>query len=640
MCRIAGLIDFNKSIDYPVEAIISKMRDSMQAGGPDDSGNFIEQNQNNTIAFGHRRLSIIDLSDCGHQPMRTEDGNAVISFNGEIFNYKEIKTELQASGVSFQFDNDTEVILKAYQKWGIGCIHKFIGMFAFILYDKKKNAVYAVRDRAGVKPLYYYHHDNLMLFGSELKSFHAHPRFEKKINSKSLALFLQFSNIPAPYSIFENTFKLLPGHYLYINLSNKTIEDITWWSVLDAYRKPLLKNIDTREIIIETERLLISACNYRMVADVPVGVLLSGGYDSSLVTALLQKESTDKIKTFSIGFHEKGFNEAVYAKKVAQHLGTDHTEYYCTQQDALAIIPLLPEIYDEPFGDSSAIPTTLVSKIAQQSVKVALSADGGDELFGGYEKYSIIINLKNKLHFLPKTFAKIGGRFLEYLNPDFLFSSSFDNAFVRQTGKFSHILQSKNMAEMAHWFGNLYSPKQIKKLTGTNFEIEKTNFAHFNKMPFTNDDINSMLAIDYITYLPDDVLTKVDRATMSVSIEGREPLMDQRLVEWLAQIPGEMKIKNGIKKYILKEIVHKHIPKAIMDRPKMGFGIPITKWFNKELKDYLEIYLSKGNLGKHNLLNAEMIQDKKEVYYKGNDKMATELWNILMFQMWYERWMD
>jgi len=639
MCRITALIDFKKSIDYSMENTIDKMRNTMQAGGPDDAGNFVEQNQSYSIAFGHRRLSIIDLSNCGHQPMLSENKNEVICFNGEIYNYKEIKAQLQAEGISFQFDNDTEVILKSYQRWGINCIEKFIGMFAFLLYDKKEKLMYAVRDRAGVKPLYYYHHDHLMLFSSELKSFHAHPHFQKKINPKALSLFLQLSCIPAPYSIFENTFKLLPGHYLRIDVSNKSIEDVTWWSALNAYQKPLLANLDTREIISETERLLTSACNYRMVADVPVGVFLSGGYDSSLVTALLQKENSNKIKTFSIGFEEKDFNEAPYAKQVAKHLGTDHTEYYCTQKDALKIIPSLPEIYDEPFGDSSAIPTILVSAMARRSVKVALSADGGDELFGGYEKYSTIISLKNKLNLLPKTVATIAGRMLQHMNPDYLFSSSSDHVLIRQTEKLAHILQSDNMAEICYWYGNPYSARQIKDLTGTMSDIEETNFAHFNKT-CVNNDINSMLAMDYITYLPDDILAKVDRATMSVGLEGREPLLDQRLVEWLAQIPGSLKIKNGIKKYLLKEIVHKYIPRTIMERPKQGFGVPVNLWFKNDLKDYFENYLSEKSLSKHNLLNAKMIQNTMKAYRNQNDKVTIKLWNLLMFQMWYERWMS
>jgi asparagine synthase (glutamine-hydrolysing) len=377
-----------------------------------------------------------------------------------------------------------------------------------------------------------------------------------------------------------------------------------------------------------------------MVADVPVGVFLSGGYDSSLVTALLQKDHTDKIRTFSIGFHEEKFNEAPYAKQVASHLGTDHSEYYCTQKDALDIIPLLPYMYDEPFGDSSAIPTTLVSKIAGKSVKVALSADGGDELFGGYEKYSNVIKVKNRFLFLPGIFNNALGKVLQYLNPDNLAAGMANNDGVRRTWKFSKIMQSRSMAQMSYWYSMPFTNRQLKKLTDSPFNIDKTNFSDFSGPGIANDDINSMLAMDYITYLPDDILTKVDRATMSVGLEGREPLLDQRLVEWLAQIPGELKIKDGIKKYILKEIVHKYVPKSIMDRPKMGFGVPITLWFREELKEYFDKYLGEEALQKHNLFNAALIQKKRLAYLNGREELASELWNLLMFQMWYEKWMD
>ena len=640
MCRITGIIDFNKTIDYPLEDTIINMRDTMKAGGPDDAGFFIERKNEFIIAFGHRRLSIIDLSEGGHQPMISTDENVVITFNGEIYNYEEIRIELQKKGKIFVSHTDTEVILQAYQTWGINGINKFIGMFAFLLYDKKQNMVYAVRDRAGVKPLYYYHNNDVILFGSELKSFHEHTKFAKEINIEALALYLQFSYIPAPHSIFENVFKIMPGHYLAINLANKTVDDFTYWSAIDVYKQPLLTEIGTAELIRETQILLTSACNYRMVSDVPVGVFLSGGYDSSLVTALLQKESTEKIKTFSIGFHEEKFNEAPYAKQVAEYLGTDHTEYYCTQQDALDIIPLLPHIYDEPFGDSSAIPTTLVSKIAARSVKVALSADGGDELFGGYEKYLSVIKLKNRFLFLPDILNKTAGLVLQYLNPDYFMAGLANNDLIRRTSKFSKIMQSGNMAQMIYWYSIPYTHNQLKKLTHSSFNIDITNFAYFSEISIANDDINSMLAMDYITYLPDDILTKVDRATMSVGLEGREPLLDQRLVEWLAQIPGDLKIKGGIKKYILKEIVHQYIPRSIMQRPKMGFGVPITLWFKTELKKYFDNYLGEEALQKHNLFNTELIQRKKSSYFKGNEEMASELWNLLMFQMWYEKWMN
>jgi len=559
VCRITGIIDFKKQREINNESIIDIMRDTMTYGGPDDCGSYVYEDPNCKIALGHRRLSIIDVSINGHQPMKSADENVVIIFNGEMYNYEEVRTQLSNSGVTFKTHSDTEVIIEAYNKWGIHSINMFTGMFAFLLLDKKQNLLYAVRDRAGVKPLYYYKNDELILFGSELKSFHSHPGFKKELNNDALALYLQFGYIPAPHCIFKNAAKVLPGHYLKINLQNGDIDDTPYWDAVDKYKQPLT-TLPLPEIIKKTEKLLVSACNYRMVADVPVGVFLSGGYDSSLVTALLQKDRTEKIKTFSIGFNEEKFNEAPFAKKVATHLGTDHTEYYCTQQDALEILPQLPEIYDEPFGDSSAIPTTLVSKLARKSVKVALSADGGDEVFGGYEKYSVIIKLKKILNTFPGPLQKLSGTILESLNPESLFAGSAKNNVNKKVSKFSRILQSGNMADVLYWYSINFTQKQLETILKKPFKKLKTNFdkaSDFNKV---NDDINTMLAIDYITYLPDDILTKVDRATMSVSLEGRDPLLDHCLLEWMAQIPGAHKINNGIKKYILKEIVHTYIP--------------------------------------------------------------------------------
>ncbi|HUS03582.1 MAG TPA: asparagine synthase (glutamine-hydrolyzing) [Chitinophagaceae bacterium] len=639
MCRITGIIDFRYKAQNN-EIIIDEMRDSMIYGGPDDCGSYLCEMSNCSIALGHRRLSVIDVSINGHQPMRSADENVVIVYNGEMYNYEEVKTQLEHAGVHFKTQSDTEVIIEAYNKWGINCINKFIGMFAFLLLDKKQNFLYVVRDRAGVKPLYYYKNDELILFGSELKGFHKHPRFQKKINTDALALYLQFGYIPAPHCIFQNTFKILPGHCLKVNLKNGDIEDNIYWNAIDAYKQPLT-NEPVPQLIQKTEDLLVSACNYRMVADVPVGVFLSGGYDSSLVAALLQKDRTEKIKTFSIGFNEEAFNEAPFAKRVSEHLGTDHTEYYCTHKDALEILPLLPHIYDEPFGDSSAIPTTLVSRLARQSVKVALSADGGDEVFGGYEKYSSIIGFKEKIKPIPPFLQKFAGVFSNAVNPSQLLASSPENTFNKKVTKLSEILQSKNMAEILYWYSINFTQKQLENILQKPFSNPATNFNLSSVFSKKNDDINTMLAIDYITYLPDDILTKVDRATMSVSLEGREPLLDHRLLEWMATIPGSTKIKGGIKKYLLKEIVHTYIPKSIMNRPKMGFGVPITIWFKKDLRDYFETYLGPASLQKHNIFNIEYIQKKKALYYsgKGYESLIAELWFLLMFQMWYERWM-
>ena len=639
MCRISGIIDFNSHLNYNISHINDAMRDTMACGGPDDAGSFVEKQKHYNVAFGHRRLSIIDVTAAGHQPMFTKDDSVVISYNGEMYNYEEVKLDLINMGATFTTHSDTEVILQAYKFWGMDFIQKFIGMFTMLLYDKEQHMIFAVRDRAGVKPLYYYHQDNIFLFGSELKSFHQHPSFKKEIDVDAVGPYLKFGYIPAPHTIFKNTFKVMPGHYCKIDLTKKTLTDITYWSATDVSKHAVITNSLLPEIITETENLLTSACNYRMVADVPVGVFLSGGYDSSLVSALLQKDRTEKIKTFSIGFHEEKFNEAPHAKKVAEHLGTDHTEYYCTQKDALEIIPTLAHIYDEPFGDSSAIPTTLVSMIARKNVKVALSADGGDEVFGGYDKYTSIINFKKKLSVIPHPVKVSSGKLLDLFQAE-TFLSLANERFGSRAGKFSKLLQSQNMGEILYWFSNNYSNKQLQKIVQKKIKTIPTNFDLFKQFTKGNDEINAMLAIDYITYLPDDILTKVDRATMSIGLEGREPLLDHRLVEWMAQVPGNYKIRNGEKKYILKQIVHKYIPKSIMDRPKMGFGVPVTIWFKKELKEYFEDYLSPSKLKEHGLFNSALIQKKKQLFYDGNNLLVSELWYLLMFQMWYEKWMN
>jgi asparagine synthase (glutamine-hydrolysing) len=639
MCRIVGEIDFNKS-NFQNITLIDDMRDTMSRGGPDDFGSWVDENDFCKMALGHRRLSIIDVSSQGHQPMVSDDGNIVISYNGEIYNYKELKDELIALGMKFKTNSDTEVIIQAYRKWGIGCLNKFIGMFSILLIDKNENTFYGIRDRAGVKPLYIYNHNGLFLFGSELKSFHKHPSFKKELNTSSLALYLQYGYVPAPHCIFKSTVKLLPGQYFKLNLETGESEYKSYWDLLKFFKEPSISDVGLPNLINETEKLLVSSCDYRMVSDVPVGVFLSGGYDSALVTAMLQKGQTNKIKTFCIGFEDSRFNEAPHAKKVADHLGTDHAEYYCKQQDAKDILPLLPDIYDEPFGDSSALPTILLSQFACQSVKVALSGDGGDEVFGGYERYSTIINLKEKISRFPKSASKFASVLINLMNPEFLFASTEKNNLSKRASNLSNILKSENMGDMLRFLMSDFTQEQIKNLVVQSYSEQETNFNKANVLGAGGDDINSLLAIDSITYLPDTILTKVDRATMSVGLEGREPLLDHRLLEWMAKIPGKYKINNGVKKYILKQIVNKYVPEALMDRPKMGFGVPIFSWFRLELRGYLDRYLDVKSLNKHNLLNVKMIQRMKNSYFNGNDQLIGKLWSLLMFQMWYERWID
>ena len=518
MCGIAGFCDFSKKSS---NNILKNMTDVLHHRGPDDSGYFWDENDYSQIALGHRRLSILDLSAHGHQPMSFEHLDIV--FNGEVYNFKEIKKELLELGYAFHSDSDTEVILKSYHQWGIKAVDRFNGMFAITIYDKKANKLIFVRDRAGVKPFYYYKKDSLILFSSELKSFHKHPNFQKEINKSSLSLYLQFGYIPEPHSIFKNTHKLKAGHYIEIDLKSQNFEEIKYWDVVDFYNKPKL-DISQNEAIERTEELLKSSFEYRMVSDVPVGVFLSGGYDSSVVTAILQSGRSEKLNTFTIGFKEKGFDEAPYAKEVAKYLGTNHTEYYCTQKDALEIIPKLCELYDEPFGDSSAIPTTLVSQLARKYVTVSLSADGGDEIFAGYSKYTTTMQYFNKFNSIPNSIKSLISLGMDRINPKYIPILNKTYNFATRYEKINAILKAKNSVEAMKYTSEYFTKKERDKLLKLGFDDLVTNFDI--KVADTNDEINQMLAIDYKTYMVDDILTKVDRATMSVSLEGREPLLD------------------------------------------------------------------------------------------------------------------
>lgn len=631
MCGIAGLVDFRQKSN--LEAL-KKMTDVLFHRGPDDGGYFFEGFEHSRVGLGHRRLSILDLSNHGHQPMTF--GHLTMVYNGEVYNFKEIRAELEKQGYSFESQSDTEVILKAYHKWGMDAVHRFNGMFAIAIFDSQKQTLTLVRDRAGVKPLYWYQKDGLFMFASELKSFHEHPAFAKEINHDGLALFLQYGYIPQPHTIFNYTHKLQAGHSLELNTNNSTLNITKYWDVIDCYNQPKL-DISEQEAMDETERLLKSACEYRMVADVPVGMFLSGGYDSSAVTALLQSERTEKLKTFSIGFHEEKFNEAHHAKKVAEYLGTDHTEYYCTQKDALEILPKLPEIWDEPFGDSSAIPTTLVSQLARKDVTVSLSADGGDEIFGGYGKYDHVLNLYTKFNRVPA----------KQLVAKLLSASGVSNLpGLRSIPKFStrvmrlvQLLESTNPVMAMSGLSKAFSDGELKRLLIKEQSKLFTGFNEFSNLNSDLTDLDKLLAIDYKTYQLDDILTKVDRATMSVSLEGREPLLDYNVIEFVSRLDPGLKIRNGNKKYLLKKITHKYLPKEIMDRPKMGFGVPIFDWFKAELKDYLMTYLSEERLKQGGIFNVQVVISLRDRYLAGLDVNINQIWFLLMFEMWRAKWM-
>lgn len=635
MCGIAGFIDLSRQTTI---ADLQKMTDSLEHRGPDGGGyEIFDTRAGSTLGFGHRRLSIIDLHTSASQPMIYSNWSIV--FNGEIYNYREIKNELLLLGRSFLTNSDTEVILHAFDQWGHAAVDKFIGMFAFALYNKITGRVFFYRDRAGVKPLYYYYHQGLFLFSSELKAFHQHPGFEKHLDLNSSAQFLQYGYILTPNTIFKNTYKLLPGHYLDFNLENFSITENKYWDVSDFYNRKKL-DISEAEAKDETEKLLVSACNYRMVADVPVGVFLSGGYDSSLVAATIQSNTSTKIKTFTIGFEEKIYDEAPYAEKVAAHLGTDHITQYCTIKDAKELIPLIPEFWDEPFADPSSIPTMLVSKLARKSVTVALSADAGDELFGGYTKYSYILNATNKFQLAPKSLRRGLAQVLDKIDPGKIpyFNKTYN--FSTRYYKGISLLKSGSAQESLQGIAKFYTDHEIDMLFNKGVRSDGDNFLFTGLLPQYTDTLSALLCADYKTYMVDDILTKVDRASMSVSLEGREPLLDHRLVEFVAQLPSWLKIKNNNKKYLLKEICHQYIPKAIMERKKMGFGIPLVEWFDAEIKLYVDLYLSQEYIKQQGLFNLATVDGIVKRYQWNKSENVFKLWNLIMFQLWYEKWMN
>jgi len=634
MCGISGFIDFNKKTSIE---ILEKMNRIMAHRGPDGEGYGIYKNDNAIVGLGHRRLSIIDLTAGGSQPKTL--GSLHITFNGEIYNYEAIKKELEQKGHVFDSHSDTEVILHAYKEWGSAALQKFIGMFAFVIYDEAEQKLFACRDRAGVKPFFYYYKDGLFLFGSELKALVQHPSFEKQINNDAVGAFLQFGYVPTPHCIFNNAFKLKPGHFLNFDIKKQEFKEAQYWNVYDAYNKPIL-DISLPEAIEETEQLLTSAFQYRMVSDVPVGVFLSGGYDSSCVTAILQKNNTEKIKTFTIGVPDAGMNEAPFAKEIAAYLGTDHTEYYCTEKEALDIVPQLPFFYDEPFADSSAIPTTLVSRIAREKVTVALSADAGDEIFAGYNRYDIMSKYGVSIQKIPGVLRKSAAAMMELipadkipiLNKKYLFHSRYE--------KVKSLLKEPSARNILMSMTQQMNAKDLTALFKDSISPMPSYFDSKDLQPDSYSVLSYMMAVDYQTYLLDDILQKVDRAGMSVSLEGREPFLDQRIIEWAAQLPLEYKYNNGNKKFILKQIVHKYIPEKMLDRPKMGFGIPIAAWLQGELKPFVEIYFDEQFIAKQNIFNNSIIQQVKHSFYHGKIERAEKVWYILMFQMWYDRWMN
>ena len=634
MCGISGYIDYHQSTDLE---ILQKMNRSFAHRGPDGEGYGIYENEKAAVGLGHRRLSIIDLTGGGSQPQTYKSLH--ITFNGEVYNYAEIKSRLQQKGHEFVSHSDTEVILHAYAEWGSRALQQFIGMFAFVIYDEQNQKLFIARDRAGVKPVFYSWKDGLFLFGSELKAFVEHPKFKKEININSVASFLQYGYVPTPQCIYNFCFKLAAGHFLEFDLAKKVFHTEQYWNVYDAYNQPKLE-ISLPDAITETEKLLTDACQYRMVSDVPVGVFLSGGYDSSCVTALLQKNSTDKIKTFTIGMPDAGLNEAPFAKKIAEYLGTDHTEYYCTEKEALEIVPTLPFYYDEPMADSSAIPTMLVSRIAREKVTVALSADGGDEIFSGYNRYDYAEKHLRTIQRIPPFLRKSLASLMDVIPARSIPMPNKGYYFYHRYEKLKMVLKNPTGKNIQMSMIQQFNDQEINDLFNSEVKKQASAFDSTELKKEYYSVIDDMMAMDYQTYLTDNGLHKVDRATMSASLEGREPLLDHRVIEWAARLPMAYKYNNGSKKFILKEIVHRHLPKEMMDRPKIGFGIPVRTWLYNDLKPFADQFLDEKYLVDQNIFNVKKILNIKTSFYNGKMEWTDKIWYLLMFQMWYDKWIN
>jgi len=647
MCGLVGFISSHNQ-----KNVLDDMLGVLAYRGPDDSGTLINPIQSHFVHLGQNRLSIQDTSKKGHQPFVSDCENYVLVFNGEVYNFKDIRAELEALGQTFISGSDTEVILYAFKHWGIACIDKFIGMFVFAILDKQQQRLTLVRDRAGVKPLYYYINGDEFAFASEMKSFHKLPSFTKQLNKSVLPYYFQFGYIPAPHTIFEDTYKLMPGHYLQLFLKgsaplysgnslkeNKGAEPfkvVKYWDVADHYHKDKF-DTDEAQLTTDLEVLMTDAVNLRMVSDVPVGVFLSGGYDSTLVTALLAQDRDRRLHTFTIGFEDKKYNEAEHAKAVAKHFNTEHTEYYVSNQDMLDKIELLPYHYDEPFADSSAIPTMIVAELAKKDVTVALSADGGDEVFCGYSKYFMLKRFestfnnglkKGGVNSLLSIFNEKQAERLNGWLPKKYQATNIQDKYI----KFKRAMSSSSLAEMFCNASSYVDSRDINKFLKIESNI-------FDKFEFHGDlsFMDNMMLTDYQAFMVDDVLTKVDRATMSVSLEGREPLLDHRIIEFMARVPEEIKYKNKQGKYLARQILYKHIPQKMIDKPKAGFQIPLVDWMLKDLKPLVDKHINASHLDVE-VFNIVEVLNIKQDFYSGNHVNVNVLWFILMFQMWREHW--
>ena len=627
MCGICGYIS---KTNITLEQLRA-MNDTMYHRGPDDSGEEIyEMPDGWQVGFAQRRLSILDLSSLGHQPMHSHDKRVSVVYNGEIYNYRELREEL--SDYPFRSNCDTEVIIAAYLKWGIRCVERFNGMFAIALYDRDKQNIYLVRDRIGKKPLYYWYEDHNLVFASELKPIMKCPGFAGEIERRVLSRYLFHQYINAPESIYQNVYKVEPGSVL--RFSGGEINQWKYWNVKKIYHEAQKNRIeDYQDAKTQLNALLKKSVKARMIADVPLGTFLSGGYDSSLVTAIAQECSESPVKTFSIGFHEEKYDEAKYARAVADYLGTDHTELYIDEQDMLDLVESIPQYYDEPFADSSEIATMMVSKLARERVTVALSGDGGDEFFCGYNVYDNV----SKAQRLDILGAMVHGA---------CSLPGFKQAHIEEKLPFRvRVIAGNREKESKTQFGAgnyLIRAKAMVKTPGEGEEPLPIHYQIESKYHVNDWQIRRML-LDMDTYLPGDILCKVDRASMKYSLESRCPILDVDVMELSYRIPHEFKYASGDKKHILKDIAYDYIPKGLLDRPKVGFGVPLDKWLRGPLCEQLTDYSSYEYLERQGIFDAAYVSDMIAQYMESGDagpatgaNYSKLAWSFFVFQQWYQ----
>lgn len=644
MCGIAGIYDSgNSGARQALQKAGLAMTRALQNRGPDDEGSW--QDPGLPLFLGHRRLAIIDLSAEGHQPMESASGRFLIVFNGEIYNFQGLARDLATLGARFRGRSDTEIMLAAFEQWGVNqALQKLEGMFAFALWDRHEGQLHLVRDRLGKKPLYMGWAGKAMVFGSTLKALHAHPAFRAQISREALTLYMRYGCVPAPYSIYEGVWQLLPGCRVTLNVRELPAGDdlaaraVPYWHhprvAEEARQRPGPENDE--EALAAFEDILTSAVRARMVSDVPLGAFLSGGIDSSAVVALMQQQAARKVKTFSIGFHEEGFNEATFAGKIARHLGTDHHELFCTPDEAREIIPLLPEIYDEPFADVSQIPTYLVARFARRHVTVALTGDGGDELLGGYLRHYMVPALWRRVGWLPQPLrramagglTKMSARRWSRLVPQY-------PQFGERLYKIAELLPQEGPEQVYRYLVSQWTDpaalvaggrEPLVPLLDESWQPKGFGFAE------------RMMYGDALSYLPNDILVKVDRATMAVSLEARAPLLDARLFAFAWSLPPEMKIRNGEGKWLLRRLLARYVPPALFERPKQGFTVPIGDWLRGPLKDWAETLLDEQRLAREGYLNPAPVRQAWQEHLDGRGRHAHKLWTILMFQSWRERW--